>query len=163
MKIEIRKNCKICGEPLKYRQRTFCCAPCRNKNTNKKRRAYQATYQRERRDKIASIPSDNKVQCLFCGKYYVQVGSHVVQCHGFDSAREYREHFKLEVKRGTVPGWYREMKGKQALGNGTYINTILHGEKHRFKKGQKGIGVYERSPITLKRLSTLYKLNKHKK
>jgi len=37
-KIELRKNCKICGDPLpNARFRTFCSTKCRIKAYNKKR------------------------------------------------------------------------------------------------------------------------------
>lgn len=156
-KVEMRKTCKECGGPLpNARYRTYCCKKCRIKAINRKNKAYHAKYQKEKRAKIASIPSDNKCQCLICGKWYVQVGSHVVNVHHM-TAREYREKFNLEVKRGTTPGWYRKKKGDQALDNETYKN-LESGAKYRFKKGQEGVGVYKRSPITIDRLR-----NQHKK
>ena len=158
-RVELRDNCKICGKPLpNARFRTFCSAKCRNKANNLKQKesGYNVNWQRAKRDKVASVPSDRKCQCLICGKWYVQVGSHVVNVHHI-TAREYREQFELEVKRGTVPEWYREKKGKQALDNETYKN-LEAGAKYRFKKGQEGVGVYKRSPITLERLK-----NQHKK
>jgi predicted transcriptional regulator len=117
---------------------------------NKKRQKYIKEYQRQKRDEIASIPDNNKVKCLICGKYYVQVGSHIVQSHGI-TAREYREQFKLEVKKGIVPKWYREMKGEQCIENGT-VENLKKGKKFRFVKGQKGPGIYKRSEITIARL-----------
>ncbi len=71
-------------------------------------------------------------------------------------AGEYREYFKLEVKRGVVPDWYRKLKGEQAIDNETYKN-LIKGAKFRFKKGQEGVGVYKRSPITLDRLKNQHK------
>lgn len=151
MKIEIRSDCKICGGPLpNSRFRTFCSAKCRTKSHNMKSAARQAVWQRERRDKEASVASPDKCQCLFCGKWYVQVGSHAYQIHGM-TGREYREYFELEVKRGIVPEWYRKLKGDQALDNQTYKN-LEAGAKFRFKKGQKGIGAYKRSPVTIKKM-----------
>jgi hypothetical protein len=67
------------------------------------------------------------------------------------TGREYREYFELEVKRGVVPEWYRKLKGDQAIDNETYKN-LEKGARFRFKKGQKGIGTYKRSPITMERL-----------
>lgn len=40
--------------------------------------------------------------------------------------------------------------------NGTYKN-LESGAKFRFKKGQIGVGVYKRSPITIERISNLGK------
>jgi len=156
-KVEIRGDCKVCGGELpNARYRTYCSKECRNKFHNKKNAPRSAELQRIRRDKVASKPSKDKCQCLICGKWYVQVGSHAFQIHGM-TGREYREHFELEVKRGIVPEWYRKLKGDQALDNATYKN-LEKGIQYRFKKGQKGVGVYKRSEITLNRLK-----NQHKK
>jgi hypothetical protein len=129
---------------------------------NDKRKKYIQEWQTRKRDRIAKKPDKNKVQCLVCGLWYVQVGSHVVQRHRYKSARAYREHFKLEVKKGTVPAWYRKMKGELALKNKTYLN-LKAGKKYQFKKGEKGVGLYKRSPITLARLNKLYKFRKRSK
>jgi hypothetical protein len=109
-------------------------------------------WQREKRAKIASVPDPNKCQCLICGNWYVQVGSHVNQVHGI-TARAYREQFHLEVKRGTTPKWYRKLKGEEAIENGTFKN-LKAGEEFRFEKGQEGLGKYKRSPITIERLKS---------
>jgi hypothetical protein len=55
-----------------------------------------------------------------------------------------------------VPQWYRDLKGDQAIDNETYKN-LEHGAKYRFKKSQKGVGVYRRAPATIARLKDLYK------
>lgn len=157
--IEIRTICKMCPNKLGYRQRTFCSPTCRNKNNYQKRKAYQAKYQRERVDRLASEPSDKKCQCLICGRWYVQLGTHVVQRHNM-TAREYREYFDLEVKRGLTPEWFHKLKGDIAIENNTYKNIIETGKKYRFKKDSKIAGKYKRSHITLQKLSTLHKLTK---
>jgi len=157
-KVEIRDNCKICGGPLpNARFRTYCSEKCRAKRNNDKQKesGYNTQWQRNKRDEVAKAPSDKKCQCLICGKWYVQVCSHVHQVHGM-TGREYREYFKLEVKRGVVPDWYRKLKGEQAIDNETYKN-LIKGAKFRFKKGQEGVGVYKRSPITLDRLKNQHK------
>ena len=166
MKIEIRKTCKICGHPLGYRQRTFCGKTCRNKNNYQKYKTRQAEWQRQRDDALAEIPSADKVQCIICVRYYVQLGTHVVQRHQM-TAREYREYFDLEVKKGLTPKWFRKLKGDIAIENNTYKNITETGKKYRFVKGSKKAGNYKRSHITLKKVSTLHKLtkryiNKHK-
>ena len=161
-KVEIRKNCKICGEPLGFRQRTFCGKTCRNRSYAIRHRDSRTAWQRARRDKIASEPSDKKCQCLICGKWYVQVCSHVFQVHKI-TARKYKEYMDLEVKKGIVPAWYRKLKGDIAIENGTYKNIIETGKKFRFKVGDPGIGKYHRSHITMERLSNLHKFNKHNK
>jgi len=167
MKIEIRKNCKVCGDLItKKRFRTFCSKKCRNKNNNTKRRNSYTEEDRKKmsliaerkwQEKLMNDPRE-KIQCLICGKWYIQVGSHIIQKHKI-TAREYREYFDLEVKRGITPKWYRKKKGDQALKNKTYKNLEV-GKKFWFKKGDRSLGRYKRSHITMKRLSILYKLNK---
>jgi len=152
MKIEIRADCKVCGgDIVDNRFRTYCSEACRTKNNNAKRAEYIAKWQLAKYDRIASVPDpEHKCQCLICGKWYVQVGSHVFLRHGM-TGREYREKFELEVKRGILPEWYRKLKGDQALDNETYLN-LEKGLKFRFKKGDKKAGKYKRSPITINRL-----------
>lgn len=168
MKIEIRKDCKVCGNKIiKKRFRTFCCGPCREqwheqhgrKDYREKNKEKFMLRARERTQEKLRQRNKELVQCLICEKHFIQVGSHVSQVHKM-TAREYREEFELEVKRGTVPAWYRKLKGDIALENNTYKN-ILDNKKTRFKKGDKKAGRYKRSPIALERLKTLYKFNKH--
>lgn len=161
-KVEIRTDCKMCGGALpNARYRTYCSKECRTKRNAEEQSEYRTDWHRKRRDEIASVPDpENKCQCLICGKWYVQVCSHVYQVHGM-TGREYREYFELEVKRGVVPEWYRKLKGDIAIDNETYKN-LRAGAKFRFKKGQEGVGVYDRSPETLKRLNKLHKFNKKK-
>lgn len=161
MKTRKIKTCKMCLNELTGCQRIFCSPICRNKNNYQKRKAYQARYQRKRVDRLASEPSDKKCQCLICGRWYVQVGTHIVQRHGI-TAREYREYFDLEVKKGILPDWYKKLKGDIALENGTFRN-LKNGEKFWFKKGDDRAGKYQRSHVTLEKLKVLYKLNKHNK
>ena len=152
-KIEIRKTCKICGAPLtKKRTRTFCSTKCRNKSTNLKNRTYQYEWLRKRRSKYAP----GKIQCLICGGWFRQIGSHIVQAHKI-TARKYREVHDLEVKKGMLSPDLKELKAKQAIENGTYKNLKV-GKKFWFKKGSKIAGRYHRSHITLERLSNLGKI-----
>jgi len=155
MKIEIRADCKVCGGAITdNRYRTYCSAVCRNKFNNQKFKASQRQWQLDKFDKIASIPDPvNKCQCLICGKWYVQVGSHSYLRHGL-TGRKYREKFELEVKRGIVPEWYRKLKGDITLDNETYLN-LEKGTKYRFVKGDKKAGRYKRSQITIDRLRGL--------
>jgi predicted nucleic acid-binding Zn ribbon protein len=155
-KIEIRADCKVCGgDIVDNRFRTYCSKQCRDKFNNQKYKVRQAQWQLDRYDRIASIPDpEHKCQCLICGKWYVQVGSHSYLRHGL-TGREYREKFELEVKRGIVPEWYRKLKGDQALDNETFKN-LEAGAKFRFVKGDKKAGHYKRSPITLKKLKALH-------
>lgn len=152
------KQCKKCGSAIVRGPRANnvkYCKACRAEAY--KYTEYRTQWQRMRRDQKATAPSDRKVQCLICSKWYVQVGSHIIQVHGV-TARGYREAFNLEVKRGITPAWFREMKGEQALDNETYKN-LKAGAKYRFKKGDK-VGNYKRSPVTLEKLKVLYKFRK---
>lgn len=81
--------------------------------------------------------------------------------HGV-TAREYREAYDLEVKKGIVPEWYREMKGQTALENGT-VKNLEAGAGYRFVKGDKRAGKYKRSPVTIERLRNLKQNYKNKK
>ena len=158
-KVEIRKDCKVCGNDLPTpRHRTYCSPTCRNKATNA--RWYSYKYQRQLEK--AGRKEEDKIMCLICKWWYWQVGSHITQRHGM-TAREYREHFDLEVKRGILPPHLRELYGKQALENGTWKN-LKKGKRYQFKKGQKGLGIYHRSHITMARLKKLHTLkNRYKK
>ena len=150
-KVEIRKTCLVCGDPLVVkRQRTYCSEKCRVYATNKRNQKYQTDWQRERNNRKASIPSKYKIQCQICGRWYRQVGSHVTQVHGM-TARKYREQFGFDVKRGQVSDDLRQLYKEQVFENGT-VNNLKAGKKYRFKKGQKGVGVYTRSLQTLERL-----------
>jgi hypothetical protein len=156
-KVEIRKTCKICKKPLtKKRLRTYCSKTCRNKFYTKKYNSYRTKWQRFKRDKLAEKYSPNKVQCLICGKWYIQVCTHIVQIHGL-LGRSYREYFDLEVKKGVVPKWYKKLKGDQAIENGTFKN-LKNGKKYWFVLNDKRAGKYHRSHITLERLKVLNKL-----
>lgn len=153
-KVEIRETCKECDNPItNKRSRTYCSPQCRNKAMNKKYAKQHVEWGRAKRDREATKKSDKKVQCLICKKWYIQVCTHVLQVHGI-TAKEYKEEYELEVKRGIVPKWYRELKGEQAISNGTFEN-LKAGAKYRFKKGDQKAGRYKRSPITLERLRNL--------
>ena len=131
----MRTDCLVCGAELPKRFRRFCSTSCRQKETNRRYRAYQKEWQRKRREKIASVPEQGKLQCKICGGWYVQIGSHVSQVHGM-TAREYREKYGYPVKKGVVPLWYRELKGEIAMDNETYHN-LREGSKYWYDKGDK--------------------------
>ena len=155
-----RKKCLICGKPIlkdNPLKCKYCSITCRNKRNYQKHKKYAEQWQRDRRGKWA----DNKLQCLICGKWYVQVGSHIYQTHHL-TARQYREEYKLEVKKGITTPEFRKFKGDIALENGTYKN-LKSGEKFWFSKGDKTAGKYKRSPITLERLKNLHKFRKEVK
>jgi endogenous inhibitor of DNA gyrase (YacG/DUF329 family) len=54
-KVELRDNCKTCGNPLpNARYRTFCGKKCRDRAHNQKQitSGYSVNYQKERRAKV---------------------------------------------------------------------------------------------------------------
>lgn len=129
-KIEIRQTCKICGRPITAeRFRTYCSAECRNKCYYKRYYQYNHNLALERKGQYAP----NKKKCAICGKWYVQVGTHIFLRHKI-TAREYRELYNLPVKRGITTPEYRQRKGEQAKQNKTYKN-LQCGKKYWYKKG----------------------------
>lgn len=128
-KVEIRTTCKVCGGPLSKRFRTYCSKKCRQKATNKR---WYPKHKADATKKRGEYRPD-KLQCLLCGKWYVQVVSHTRQAHKM-FAEEYKEYFDLPISRGVIPTWYRELKGKIALENGTFKN-LEAGKDQRYKKG----------------------------
>lgn len=134
-KVISRKICE-CGKPVTgYRMRKFCSEECRTKSYNGKYQAYRSEWSRGRRDTLASKPASNKKKCLICGRWYVQVGSHITQRHGI-TARAYREEHSLPLKRGIVANSYRTMKAEHAITNGT-VKNLKKGIRFWFKKGDK--------------------------
>lgn len=154
-------KCQKCNKHFtitnpKTRNVKYCSAYCRQKFYYDKRdgAAYQREYNYNRRkDSIK-----NRIKCEICGKYYRQVGSHIVQVHKM-TAREYREKYGFDVKRGQLPPDYRELKAQETYENGTIIN-LKKGKKYWFKKGQEGLGKYKRSQETMERLRNLHTYQK---
>jgi hypothetical protein len=128
---------------------------------SEKTKLYRTEWHRKKREEIAKIPSPNKLQCLLCKGWYVQVCSHVYQVHGM-TAREYKEYFDLEVKRGLIPEDYRQIK-KEAFWNNPTLKNLEEGKKFWYKKGQEGVGKYKRSHVTMERLGKLSTFRKPKK
>ena len=104
------------------------------------------------------MPAKNKIQCKICGKWYIQVGSHIFQKHKM-TAKQYRKEYGFDVKKGQLPENYRKLKSNYVFENGT-VNNLKAGEKYKFKKGQKGCGIYNRSQETMERLKNLHKFKK---
>lgn len=150
--IEMRKTCRVCGKPLPKRFRTFCSKKCRQYDINQRHNEAHTIWQRERNNKIAMKPSKDKIQCLLCGRWYRQVGSHIVQVHKI-TAREYRSLVGFDVKRGQLPDDLRQLYREQVFKNKT-VKNLKAGKKFRFVKGDPRAGKYERSAQTLERLRT---------
>ena len=152
-------KCKLCKKEFTPKKNAhnvkYCSQLCRNRVYYKERGG--AEYQR---DYLYSKTSKNglpKIKCQICGKYYRQVGSHISQAHGM-TAREYREEYGFDVKRGQLPEDLRELKGQQCKDNGT-VNNLKAGKKVWFVKGDKKAGRYTRSIETMDRLKKLHKFN----
>lgn len=127
----------------------FCSVSCRLEKAKMDHPYRSRDWQRARAD-AKNKPASNKKQCLVCGKWYRQVSTHIVQRHEL-TAREYKEKYGLDVKRGILPADIIEIKAEKTRNNGT-IENLKKGKKFWFKKGQPGVGVYKRSAQTMKRL-----------
>ncbi len=110
----------------------------------------------KRQEELKNNP--DAIQCLICGRKYIQVGSHIFQTHHM-TARKYREKFGLDVKRGLTQGGYRKLKADKVFENGTVKNLEL-GKQYRLKKGEAI--PYIRSKQTLERLHNMKHLFKKK-
>lgn len=153
-KVITTKECMTCGGPVPKGFRSYCSTKCRDKRNNEKFKASRDVWQRERNRERASVPSAKKVQCLICGGWYVQVGTHIVQVHEM-TARQYRKEFGFDLKRGQLPEWYREIKSEQNCDKAK--NNLKAGKEFWFKPGDHKAGVYERSEQTKSRLTQLGK------
>lgn len=163
-KVEIRKNCKECGGPItRKRFRTYCSDTCANAAHYKtKVKKYGKKFLREQQREYLYLKTENngkeKIQCKICGRWYRQVGIHIWYVHKM-TAREYREIYGFDVKRGQLPEDLRELKEAHVFNNDT-VKNLKKGKKFRFKKGDNGIGIYNRSEETLARLAVLHTYNK---
>jgi len=91
--------------------------------------------------------------CLICKKEFVRPLSHCWQKHGM-SAREYKENFGLDVKKGIATKEYKD-KMRNLLKPQSIQAVIIGGKKSRFIKGVSNN--YKRSEQTLKRLKDRWK------
>jgi endogenous inhibitor of DNA gyrase (YacG/DUF329 family) len=145
------KKCLRCGGEVERGARAnnkkYCSDVCRNADYVARTREKYNEWQRNYR---SSKVKGEKIQCLVCGEEHRQVGSHIVQMHKM-TAREYREKYGFDVKRGQLPKDLRKKKADYVFENNT-VKNLKVGKKFHFKKGQKGIGKYKRSEQTMKRL-----------
>lgn len=119
------------------------------------REEYSLLWQKMKREEKAAIQTEDKIQCKICGGWYRKVGQHVWLTHRI-RAKEYRRENGFDVKRGQIKGRYLEKMHSYVFKNGT-VDNLKKGAKFRFKKGQKGLGLYQRSLQTLERLSQLWR------
>ena len=112
------------------------CEYCgKDYETNRKQTRYcSIQHQRKHRWEREHLFGVDKVQCLDCGRWYVKLGSHVIQSHGYKTAKEYRLEHGLDYKKGIIPESHRALLEDNVRENGT-INNLEKGAKHRFVKG----------------------------
>ncbi len=145
-------TCSECGAAMPKRFRKCCSAKCRQKATNRRYAQYHKEWQRAQRGQKRV----GTIQCNICGKWYVQIGSHVTQVHGM-TAREYREEEGYDVKRGLIPEHYRQLKASQVTAKS--LANLEKGKAYWFKPGQEGLGKYQRSEQTMRRLKDGTRIN----
>lgn len=162
-KVEFRKTCKLCEGEIKIpRFRSYCSNICRSRWHSRANKLTSAEWLRNKKKREAMAPSAKKIQCMVCGGWYKQVGSHVVLAHGYETAREYRKEYGFDLKRGQLPEWLRKIKEEHCVENGT-IKNLKKGKKFWFKLNDTKAGKYERSPQTLDRLRHMKQLFSIKK
>ncbi len=151
-------QCKQCKKQVikKYpvNNKKYCSTKC----SKKAHQDRSIKWLRQKKLKEASIESPDKMQCQICGLWYRKVGSHIRMSHNM-TAREYRKEYGFDVKKGQLTAVVREPLRKNVFSNGT-VNNLKKGEPSRFKKGQAGVGIYERSAETMDRLKVLHTLTK---
>lgn len=86
---------------------------------------------KKRQEELANNP--DAIECLICGKRYIQVCTHIVQVHGM-TAKEYKDKFGL-WRRGIIKGKYKEKKSRITLENKSYVHLPEAGKNTRIKKG----------------------------
>jgi len=148
------EGCKKEVERTSNSQR-YCNKKCRTSCYYKRIREKSNLYQRERWYRKNIATKKNKIKCEVCGRSYRQVGSHITQRHGM-TAREYREEYGFDVKRGQLPEDLRQHKAEKTRENGT-IENLKKGKKFWLKKGESI--PYIRSQQTLDRLKNNFKRN----
>jgi hypothetical protein len=86
--------------------------------------------------KRLTLYDEKLIKCLECSLSYAKLGSHVVQVHGYETAKEYRKAHGLDWKTGkdTTIASYRNKKSKMVKETGN-INNLKNGAVYRFKKG----------------------------
>lgn len=131
------KYCLYCGGAIPRdsnhaNNKKFCQPEHRVLYNAERDRKRQNEWQNKKRGRFA----EGKKQCLLCNKWYIQVGTHVIQQH-YLTAREYKEYFDLPLKRGIIPVWYKEKKAEIARENGTASILPKVGLQTRYKKGDR--------------------------
>lgn len=148
IKGKTRITCKICGGEFDgYVKSKYCGDKCKRVYCNRRQNEYYQKRVLKQRGEF--------IKCLICGRFYKQVGSHIVQIHKI-TAREYRKEYGLDVKKGRLAQDLHEKKARQAFECGG-IKNLKIGKKFWFEKGDKRAGKYERSDETMERLHNMNK------
>jgi hypothetical protein len=115
----------------------------------RKKLKYNREWQRAWRD--SHRKGEGLFTCRICSRRFHQIGSHVVQIHGYETAREYRAEFGYDLKKGQLSPRLRARKASHVFANGT-VKNLAAGKKYWFRKGEIGPGLYDRSEQTIERL-----------
>jgi len=91
-----------------------------------------------------------KEQCIICDGWFWAVCHHVAHRHKIGH-RTYKRMIGADVGKGRLPERTKRIKRVYVFGNGT-VENLKKGIQTRYKKGQKGVGVYQRSKETINRL-----------
>lgn len=82
--------------------------------------------------------SEGKPVCEICGLAFARVCAHVRQAHGL-SAREYKQEFGFDVKKGICSRESREIARQRFFEHPEVMDNLLEaGKAHRFKSGHQG-------------------------
>jgi hypothetical protein len=144
--------CQVCKKPFKTSRPQYkYCAGCRKIAYRK----LQTEGSRRFYAKNTGLFSKGKLKCKICGKWYIQLCSHVIQKHGMTS-KEYKQMLGTYTSKGLIPKWYHDLKSEQVKPS-SKLSALIHGYKTRFKPGDSRAGNYQRSEEHLKALSALGK------
>lgn len=126
----------------------YCCTE--HRDAHYKELGKFANSQRKYKNKQHEHPFAGARQCVICGLWYRAVCHHAWNAHGIFE-HEYKKMAGLDHKKGLIPDDLKEVKAKHVFENGT-VENLKKGKKNWYKKGDKSVGKYERSPQTKRRL-----------
>lgn len=94
------------------------------------RKIESADEQCKRRELKRIKENDELIKCLICNMKFIKVGSHVVQKHGYENAKQYRKEFGLSKRESTTNIYRKHMKDIARNSD-----NLINGKDSRFKKG----------------------------
>ncbi len=157
---ERRTDCKVCHKPLTSNQLIYCSDDHREED--------YALKQKQRYADKASIPSEGKLQCKLCGKWYKHLGSHIAHGHHM-LAKDYKEEFELPYNMALISDevhdkmseafWKDPERAEEGLSR-----LVESSIPYRFKKGctgQQRTSEHERKMI-LERIKNVHEKMKGK-